>query len=59
MTATPINLNKARKAKDKADARRQADENALRFGRSKSEKQDDTARAASAKRLLDGAKRET
>ena len=43
MTGTPIKLNKARKARAKAQRRAQADENAVKFGRSKVEKTRDTA----------------
>ncbi|WP_333714856.1 DUF4169 family protein [Yoonia sp.] len=42
----PVNLNKLRKAKAKGDAKAKADENAIRFGRSKAEKAADTAREA-------------
>ena len=34
-----INLNKARKARDKAEARRAAEANRLTFGRTKAERQ--------------------
>ncbi|MFE9083325.1 DUF4169 family protein [Brevundimonas sp. NPDC003935] len=34
-----VNLNKARKARDKADAKRAAEANRLTFGRTKSERQ--------------------
>lgn len=34
-----INLNKARKARDKAEAKRAADANRLTFGRTKAERQ--------------------
>lgn len=40
----PINLNKVRKARAKAKARATASENAVRFGRSKAEKQADKAK---------------
>ena len=40
----PINLNKARKAKARAEAKAKADENAIRFGRSKADKALDQAR---------------
>lgn len=33
----PINLNKARKARARADAKAKADQNAVRFGRTKAE----------------------
>ena len=35
---TPINLNKARKAKEKAEAEQRAKENRAKFGRTKGEK---------------------
>ncbi|MEJ8560462.1 DUF4169 family protein [Yoonia sp. GPGPB17] len=34
----PINLNQARKAKTRAEAKAKADENAVRFGRTKAQK---------------------
>ncbi len=40
----PINLNQARKAKTRAAAKTKADENAVRFGRTKAERQLDAAR---------------
>ena len=55
---TPINLNKARKAKARAEKRAQADENAVRFGRTKAEKDADKAERRSVDRTLDGARRE-
>jgi hypothetical protein len=54
----PINFNKARKARAKADARRQAAENRVRFGRSGAEKQVSKLEAERARRALDQAKRE-
>ncbi len=54
-----VNLNKARKVKDRQDARDQAQENRVKFGRAKSEKTSSKAEADKARRLLDGAKRET
>ena len=53
-----INLNKARKAKARADAERQAAENRVRFGRSKAQRQADEAAAAEAARRLDQLRRE-
>ncbi|MDG1377721.1 MAG: DUF4169 family protein [Yoonia sp.] len=41
-----VNLNKARKAKTKAEEKAQADENAARFGRSKAQRVLDAANAA-------------
>lgn len=40
---TIVNLNKARKAKSKAEDKAQADENAVRYGRSKAERVLDAA----------------
>jgi hypothetical protein len=34
----PVNLNQARKAKTRAEAKASADENAVRFGRTKAQK---------------------
>lgn len=56
--ADPVNLNKARKARAKAEARARADENAARFGRTKAEKDLEKARAKKARTDLDGKKRE-
>ncbi|WP_340313213.1 DUF4169 family protein [Rhizorhabdus argentea] len=53
-----VNLNKARKAKGKLDARVAADANRVKFGRMKAEKDRDKAEAKRATRLLDGAKLE-
>ncbi len=56
---TPINLNKARKARAKIEQRARADENAVKHGRSKAEKDRDAASRSAADRRLDGHKRET
>ena len=40
----PINLNQARKARNRAEAKAKADENAVRFGRTKAERLLDAAR---------------
>lgn len=56
---TPINLNKVRKARDKAAAKTEAAENRIAFGRTKAEKDLAKAQAAKSARQLDGAKRET
>ncbi|WP_375690549.1 DUF4169 family protein [Pseudooceanicola sp. LIPI14-2-Ac024] len=56
---TVVNLNRARKQQDRVKKRAQADENAVKFGRTKAEKQADTARADKAARELDGHKRDT
>jgi hypothetical protein len=53
-----LNLNQARKAKAKTQAKTQAAENRAKFGRAKADKALDAARADKLKRDLDGAKRE-
>lgn len=53
-----VNLNKARKARDKARKLDQAQENRVRFGRTKAEKDLAKAKTAQAERRLDEAKRE-
>ena len=55
--AEPINLNRARKARDKAAAKAQAAENRVRFGRTRVEKDVARAEAERAARVLDGAER--
>ncbi|MEP6066662.1 MAG: DUF4169 family protein [Paracoccaceae bacterium] len=54
--STPVNLNKIRKSKARADKRTKADANAISFGRTKSEK--DAARDLKlrAVKQLDGKK---
>ncbi len=56
---TPINLNKARKARKRSEDRGRAEANSVKFGRSKAEKE--AARRANDKaaRDLNGHKRET
>ncbi|MFD1343453.1 DUF4169 family protein [Litorisediminicola beolgyonensis] len=56
--ATPINLNKHRKEKARAEKRKAADANAVKFGRSLAERRLDQARAEKSARELDGKKRE-
>jgi hypothetical protein len=56
--AEPINLNKARKAREKAAAKVQAAENRVRFGRTKAEKTVSKLEAERARRTLEGKKRE-
>jgi hypothetical protein len=55
---TPINLNKARKARAKTEAKVKAAENRVAFGRTKAEKSLAAARAEKVAKGLDGAKRE-
>lgn len=52
----PVNLNKARKARDRAAEKAQADANALKHGRTKAERLLEAAQAEKARRALDGAK---
>jgi len=56
--AEPINLNKARKARDKAQAKATAAENRVRFGRTKTEKTVSKLEAERARRDLEGKKRD-
>tara|TARA_R110002020_G_scaffold98621_1_gene234567 strand:+ start:6677 stop:6853 length:177 start_codon:yes stop_codon:yes gene_type:complete len=58
MTA-PINLNKARKDRDRSARKSQADGNTVKFGQSKAQKEALKARAQQIARNLDGHKRET
>lgn len=55
---TPTNLNHARKAKVKAERTQKADENRIKFGRTKAEKSSAKAAAAQHKRSVDAHKRE-
>ncbi|KPD12362.1 DUF4169 family protein [Phaeobacter sp. 11ANDIMAR09] len=52
----PVNLNRFRKNKARAEQKARADQNAVKFGRSKLEKSLEEARATQEKRLLDGHK---
>ena len=56
--AEPINLNKARKAREKQQAKAQAVENRVRFGRPKAETLASKLEAERARRDLEGKKRE-
>ena len=58
MTA-PINLNKARKDRDRSARKSQADGNAARFGQTKAQKEALKARAQQIARNLEAHKRET
>lgn len=49
----PINLNQARKAKTRAEEKAKADENAVRFGRTKAEKLREAMLAKQASARLD------
>ena len=50
----PVNLNKFRKAKTKAEKEQKAKENRAKFGRTKSEKQLEKARADKLSKLTEG-----
>ena len=56
--STPINLNKARKLRARAEKRANADANAAKFGRTKAERRTEEEREARAKHLLNQHKRE-
>lgn len=49
----PVNLNRIRKDKARAEAKARAAENAVKFGRTKAEKELEKARAAQAAARLD------
>lgn len=49
----PVNLNRYRKDKARAEKKARADENAVKFGRSKAERDLERARADKARRDLD------
>ncbi len=54
--AKVTNLNSFRKSKVRAEKRARGDANAVKFGRSKAEKELDKARREQARRWLDGHK---
>jgi len=56
--AQPVNLNRYAKQKARAADKARADQNAARFGRSKSEKASAASEADKARRDLDGHKTE-
>lgn len=51
--STPVNLNRVRKEKARAEAKARAEQNAVKFGRTKAEKELDKARAEQAAARLD------
>ena len=59
MTAEIINLRRARKAKARADRATKAEENRVRFGRTKAERKKTEAETLSSRRRLDAHKRDT
>jgi hypothetical protein len=56
--ADVVNLNRFRKRKARETAEREAEENRVRFGRTKAQKQRDAAEAEAAQRRLDQLRRE-
>ncbi|MEQ9693202.1 DUF4169 family protein [Shimia sp. SDUM112013] len=56
--AQPVNLNRFRKEKARAAKKARADQNAVKFGRTKAEKQRDKLDADKATTHLDGHKRD-
>jgi hypothetical protein len=53
-----INLNKARKVRDRAKAKAQAEQNRVAFGRTKAEMEQAEAERARHNQVLDGVKRD-
>ena len=58
MSDQPVNLNRVRKEKARAQKRARADENAVKFGRTKAEKQLEAARKQKSVTSLDSHKRD-
>ncbi len=56
--AEPVNLKRFRKQKARAEKKARADENAVKFGRSKAERELARARAEKARRDVDDHKRD-
>ena len=55
----PVNLNKYRKAKARADKQQRADANTVKFGLTKHQKSQQAQQADKATRLLDGHQMDT
>lgn len=58
MADAPINLNRARKARARLKKARQADENAVKFGRTKAERAQDDAQRSLLRNRLDAHRRD-
>ena len=56
--STPVNLNKARKDRDRSSRKARADENSVKFGQSKAQKDALKAAAERIARNLDGHKKD-
>jgi hypothetical protein len=57
MTAEIVNLRKVRKARDRVDKEKRAEENRLKFGRTKAEREREEAEETIAVRRLDAHRR--
>ena len=55
----PVNLNRVRKEKARAEAKARASENAVKFGRTKADKDLEKARAEQVRKTLDAHRKET
>ncbi len=53
MMAEPVNLNRFRKAKARSDRKARADENAVRFGRTKAERDLEKTQLDKARNAID------
>jgi len=58
MTDGPVNLNRVRKQRARAERQARADQNAALFGRTKAQKKLEAAEADKARRTLDQHRRE-
>ncbi|KGM86432.1 domain protein of unknown function [Roseovarius mucosus DSM 17069] len=58
MTEGPVNLNRVRKQKARAEEKARANENATRFGRTKAQKALEQAQADKARAVLDQHRRD-
>ena len=58
MDEKPVNLNRVRKARARAEQKRVAEENAVKHGRTKAERLLEATRSARAKAMLDQHKRD-
>ena len=58
MSEGPINLNRFRKDKARAERKARADENALKFGRTKAQKSKEAAEAQKMRQVLDQHRRD-
>ena len=59
MTSAPLNLNRARKLRARSEAKKKADENSARFGRTKAQEKIVSADNARSKLHLDAHRKDT